>query len=111
MNPWFRRFLYGIIVIIWLAIMCFPIFAFTLALRGQISIGGNERNSLRVFLVQDDAFQGIVIQRTRPLRDRPSCYRTTVNYLLWQGHSSDLNVEYCTCIDANTNLSSPVPAC
>lgn len=96
MKRWPRRFGYVLIVIIWLMVMCFPTFAFTLARNGQIEVGSH----LRFFMVQEENADGIGVEWTRPLPGQPSCAKTSVTYLLWENDGGqNQNVTYCQCGD------------
>ena len=105
MKRWLRRFGYLLIIIIWLMIMCFPTFAFTLAMREQIQVGSNPRTHLRIFLVLEEDADGIGVEWARPLLGN-DCTQTSVIYLLWEGNGSDQNVSFCQCFDPN---GAPLP--
>ncbi len=101
MNRWLRRFLYLIVVMVWLIVMSLPILAFSLAGKGELQLG----EDARLFLIQEDEVEGIGLQWTRPFRQQPSCTRTTVTYLMWEGRSE--NTVYCQCYDKQTGAMRP----
>jgi hypothetical protein len=101
MKPLGRRIAYVGIVLLWLAIMCLPIFAFVLATQGQVQVGNSFR--LRVFLLQDVSAQGIGVEWSRPFNGEQNCARTTVRYLIWEGEGTGQNTEYCYCSDPETD--------
>lgn len=108
MKRWLRRFGYLFFVIFWLMIMCFPTFAFTLAMREQIQVGNIDSSHLRVFMVVEEDTNGIGIELTRPLLSQASCQKTSVGYLLWEGGKNNQNVSYCQCFDPETDAPLPV---
>ncbi len=115
MKRWLRRFGYLLFVIIWLMVMCFPTFAFVLAMNGQIEVGSNPRNHVRFFMVSEEDADGIGVEWTRPLRSplpgQPTCAKTSVIYLLWEGGGQNQNVTYCQCVDPATGASLPSNGC
>ncbi len=108
MKRWLRRFLYLLIVLIWIAIMSLPFLAVMVAARGQVQLGDDTGRHLRIFLVQQRGAAGIGIENQRPLRQSTDCTKTTVTYLLWEGTGE--NASYCQCIDSNTGANLPVDA-
>lgn len=107
MKPWLKRFGYLIIIILWLIVMCFPTFAFTLAMNDQIEIGRNTGTHLRFFMVTEEEASGIGMELTRPLLGQTSCRQTTVAYLLWEGRQSGQNATFCQCMDPQTGIALP----
>lgn len=107
MKRWLRRFGYLLFVIIWLMIMCFPTFAFTLAMRQQLQLGGSPGNHLRFFLVQEEQADGIGVEWARPLLGQPGCTKTSINYLFWEGDAANQNVSFCQCVDPQTKVPLP----
>jgi hypothetical protein len=105
MNPWLRRLLYGVIFIIWLVVMSFPVFAFLLATQGEIQFGNEPRSHLRLFLLQEPDVGGIGVEWTRSFLRQPTCSQTTVTYVLWEGEGD--NVSFCHCYDALTGELLP----
>lgn len=95
MRTWLRRFALLLFVIIWLLAMSFPFLAFSLAARGELQFGDNPQRHTRVFLVRGEGIEGVAVERTRPLPDLPTCARTTLTYLMWEGEGD--NVSYCQC--------------
>jgi len=93
-----RRLGYFAVVLIWLVIMCLPALALGIAIKGEVSIGANERGHVRTFLVQDEGIEGIAFEWARTHGGDPQCLDTSVRYILWEGKSSEINVDYCTCI-------------
>ena len=105
MNTWPRfigRFLF---VLIWLFFISLPIFAFVLAARPQIRIGGDERSYLRIFLLQEKDAEGVGVELTRPFSTNPSCSQTYVRFFMWTG--TPKNVTFCQCFDLQTNDNLP----
>jgi len=97
-QKWLRRFFYLVIVIIWLAVAAFPFLAFGIASQGELRFGNQSERQLRLFLVQEDAAQGIGVEWRRPYPNQPACTRTSVSYLLWEGEGQ--NTTYCQCVPA-----------
>ncbi len=91
MKHWLRRFLYLVVVVLWLAVMSFPILAFSLAGKGELRFG----EDVRLFMVQEEGAEGVGLEWTRPFSPKPSCTRTTVTYLMWEGVAE--NTTYCQC--------------
>ena len=97
-----RRLIYLLILILWAVIMCFPVLAFTVAIRGHVEFG----NTLRIFLVQEDS-QGLGIQWNRSDTDQEECIRSSVRYFFWDGDERSQNVDFCRCYD-NGEINSLV---
>ena len=106
MNRWLRRLLYFFVVVVWLAVMSFPLVAAILAVRGEIQLGDDPRSHLRLFLVQERQAQGVGVEWTRPVSKRASCSQSSVSYLLWEGEAE--NVVYCQCYDEGGAVTSTV---
>jgi hypothetical protein len=102
MNPWLRRVLILLFVLVWLAILSLPLLAFTLASRQQIQLG----STARIFLIQEKEAEGIGVEWQRPYRPQPNCSQTSVRYLMWVGETE--NTTYCHCIDAQTGFATAV---
>lgn len=105
MKRWLRRLGYLIVVIIWLVVMAFPIFAFTLAGRGEMMFGEAAGSHVRLFLLREPDAEGIGVEWTRPYRPQPACTRTSVIYVMWQGRSQ--NTSYCQCFDESSGAVLP----
>ena len=105
MKRWLRRLSYLIIVIVWLLVMAFPIFAFTLAGRGEMTFGDTAGSHVRLFLLREADVEGVGVEWTRPLRSQPTCTHTSVTYFLWQGQNQ--NTHYCQCFDKNSGQALP----
>lgn len=108
MKQWLRRFGYLLFLVIWLMVICFPTFAFMLAMNGEITLGGGPRHHLRFFMVQEEAADGIAVEWARPLLRQSNCAKTSVVYLLWEGRQDNQNVSFCHCYDAATEAPLPV---
>lgn len=106
MNPWLRRILYLLVLIIWFVIMTFPFFAVFLASRGEIQLGHDTQQHVRIFLIQERNAEGIGIERVRPLPDTQTCTQTHVQYIMWAGKGE--NVIYCQCADTSTETTLPI---
>ena len=84
-----------------------------MATRGEIQLGRDAHNHLRLFLIQELEAEGVGVEWTRPTGGQPACSQSTVRYFLWEGDGE--NVSYCTCYDPLTGdflsaVSSPCPA-
>jgi hypothetical protein len=95
MKRWLRRLGYLTIVIVWLVVMAFPIFAFTLAGRGELMFGEAAGSHVRLFLLREPDAEGVGVVWTRPYRSNPDCTQTSVTYIMWEGDSE--NTRYCQC--------------
>ena len=107
MKRWLRRFGYLVIVIVWLMIMCFPTFAFSLAMNEQLQLGSMEGNHLRFFMVNEEAGDGVGVELTRPMLFS-DCRKTSVTYRRWEGSSLQQSASFCQCFDATTGDPLPV---
>lgn len=101
MKRWLRRLGYLLIVVVWLVVMAFPIFAFTLAGRGELTFGDTAGNHVRLFLLREPDAEGVGLVWTRPYRANAACTQTSVTYIMWEGQSE--NTRYCQC-GAEENL-------
>jgi hypothetical protein len=114
MRQWSRRAGYLLVVLLWLIFVSLPVVAFFLATQGQVEIGGNNSN-LRLFLIQDTDTQGLGLQWTRPFDnsnlESAECAQTSLRYFLWEGDASGQNVNYCQCVDSQSQDPLPVDAC
>jgi len=111
MNPWLRRILYLLVIIVWLLIISLPFFSFALAARSQIQVGSTEGDHVRIFLIQEKDAEGIGLEITRSTDYEPNCIQTSVRYFMWKGYPED--VTYCQCMDPDTGkaLSATSGAC
>ena len=107
MKPWLRRSLYLLIVLVWLLVMAFPVFAVVLASRGEIQLGDDSANNSRIFLVQETDAEGIGIQTMRQKGTDPLCSETTVTYLMWEGEGE--NSRFCSCTGSGESFSGRCP--
>jgi hypothetical protein len=105
MKQWLRRLGYLIIVIIWLLVMAFPIFAFTLAGRGELTFGDATGSHVRLFLLREPDVEGVGVEWTRPYRPQPTCTRTNITYIMWEGRNE--NTSYCQCFDEISGAALP----
>ncbi|MCP4360341.1 MAG: hypothetical protein GY796_20225 [Chloroflexi bacterium] len=110
MKRWLRRFAYLLFVIFWLMIICFPTFAFTLAMREQIQLGGNSGSHVRFFLVRGEDSDGIGLELARPMLSESNCTKISITYLFWEGRTADQNTSFCQCFDPQTRAPLPVKA-
>jgi hypothetical protein len=111
-RKWLRRIGYTGGCLIWLAIMCLPLFAVALAMRGELAWQRGEFVEDRVWLIQEADQRGVGYSSARVTRneepvDGPICVRTRVLFVLWQGSAEP--VEYCECYAAGTH--DPAGAC
>jgi hypothetical protein len=102
-----RRAAYVIATVVWLVLMTLPILAFILAARGEIMLGDDPGSNVRLFMVNEDELHGIGLQRTSEINFGEDCYRTSVDYLLWEGDASEQDIDFCTCYDLDTGYASP----
>lgn len=91
-----RRLLYALLLLVWLVIMLFPVFAVVLAARQQIQIGDDPQSHLRLFLVQEPDARGVGLEWARP-SGTAGCAQTRLAYLLWRGEGQ--NARFCSCYD------------
>ncbi|MGD8583935.1 MAG: hypothetical protein PVH65_02975 [Chloroflexota bacterium] len=101
-----RRLVYLIVIILFLVVMTLPIFAFVLAARGELMIGSDQGNYLRLFMVNTDQAEGIGLQRVRQSAASEGCQQGSVRYFLWEGQSRELNADYCTCFKADSGTET-----
>lgn len=98
MKGCLRRFVYLLIVIVWLLIMSVPVLAVMLATQREVQIGDTQRH-FRLFLIQESDSEGISVDLTRPAGGGRRCAQSNVIYLMWKG--SGENTVYCQCYDEN----------
>lgn len=106
MRRWPKYLGCTLILLVWLFFVTLPFFAFTLAARQEIAVGGAQ-NHIRVFLLQEKESEGIGLEITRPFSGTPSCTTTSVNYFMWVGEPQ--NVTYCLCGDVQNGQAQPAP--
>lgn len=106
MKAWLRRILYLLLILLWLVLVLFPLGAFLLASRGELQLGSDPKNHVRIFLLQEDRAQGVAVEWMRPSQAAPDCHQSSVSYLLWEGDGE--NVVYCQCSDSQTGELKPV---
>jgi hypothetical protein len=94
-----RRLGYISVALIWLMIMCLPILAFVLAIRGELKLGNQEKSHVRLFMVKGAEEDGLGIEWSRKSDISSDCLRSSVRYLLWDGDAEDFNVDYCQCFE------------
>jgi hypothetical protein len=111
MKKWFRRLAYFFIVIVWLALMSFPLFAFFLATSGEIMIGSLQESHLRLFLINSEGHQGLGLERSRRASGQDDCYLIEVKYLLWEGKEPGQNTDYCICNDSDAGFAAQPVSC
>jgi len=100
MKRWFRRVVYLVVLFIWFVLISLPFFAVLVAARGEVHVG-----SARVFLLQEVDLQGVGLEWERPFPHHPSCTKTTVHYLMWEGQAE--NTAFCLCADNDNTQCSP----
>jgi hypothetical protein len=96
-NTWIRRLGYAAVLLVWLIVMAFPVFAFIMATKEEIQVGDPQGNHLRVFLLMEQDSQGIGLEFSRMSGHEEGCYQSSVRYFLWEG--SGENATFCQCID------------
>ncbi len=99
MNQSRKRLGIILFLLLWFFLVSLPALAFILATRGQLQLG-DEYNHLRVFMLQENAAEGIGIEIVRPFRSVPTCTQSNVRYFMWVGDPE--NVTFCQCYDAET---------
>jgi hypothetical protein len=111
MNPWLRRIVYLLVILVWLILMSLPLFSFVLAARNQIQMGSTEGNHIRIFLVQEKDAEGLGLEIKSLDSTNPGCAETSVRYFMWAGKPE--NVTFCQCVDPATGdaLSAIQGAC
>ena len=105
-----RRLSYLLVLMAWIALMTLPLLAFLLAARGELMVGDDQGSNVRLFLVNSDEAKGIGIQRVRK-SSQEDCFQGSVRYLLWEGQDSNLNVDYCTCVDPASGFATVSDDC
>ncbi len=108
MKKWLRRFGMILFLIVWLMIMCFPTFAFTLSRQQQIQLGNIDGSHLRIFLLIEGESDGIGFELSRPFLNKSGCLKTSLAYFFWEGGQSGQNTTFCQCYDPATNEPLPV---
>jgi hypothetical protein len=106
-----RPLAFFIVILVWLFVMSLPVLAFLIATRGEIQLGTDAKNSLRLFLVHEDDVQGLGLEWSKPHGRSGECTKTTVRYLLWEGSEPGQGVEYCRCFDAASGLPGESRPC
>ena len=90
----------------WLCVMTVPLFAFILAMKGELTWRRGAFVEDRVWLVNAESggapagASGLGYSATRPISNASApqgvlCARTQVYFILWRGRSE--NVAYCEC--------------
>ena len=105
MKRWLRRLVYLLVVIIWLLVMAFPIFAFVLSGRGEMMFGDQAGSHVRLFLLREPDVEGVGVEWTRPYRPQTGCTQTRITYIMWEGQSE--NTSYCQCFDPQQGTAVP----
>ncbi len=100
MKIWLRRIGYLLVILVWLVIMAFPITAFVLSTRGEINLGSNPRQHVRLFMVQEEDTNGVGMEWARPSGRNRECTLTSINYFLWDGQGEPTS--FCQCYDPAT---------
>jgi hypothetical protein len=111
MKRWFLRLALVTFALIWLFFACFPPLALILAVNDEIMIGQEHRSHFRLFMVSSDEHRGVGIEWSRRISERSDCYRSNVNFLLWEGDVGGQNVKFCHCLDQVNGLPEPLPMC
>lgn len=108
MNRWLKRIGYLFLLLLWLAVMAFPTFAFLLATKGELRLGDEPRSHVRFFMVQEENTNGVGMEWVRAAGRVENCTRTTLRYFLWDGGDAGQNVSFCQCYDPLTNAPLPL---
>ena len=107
-----RRLGYISAVLIWLLVMCLPVLAFVLAIRGELKLGDLQETHIRIFMVQGDEQSGLGVEWSRRTNDNADCLKSSLRYLLWAGDGEAVNVDYCQCfknIEGQAVYDGPCP--
>jgi hypothetical protein len=99
----FRSLGYGVLIVVWLAVMLLPCAAFALAARGELE-WQRGADSDRIWLIQERDEKGIGYHSQRLLSGEatgPACVRSSVRFFLWEGSAEGENNDYCECTDAS----------
>lgn len=107
MRTWLRRLSYLLFVFVWLAVMIFPIVAFSLVNNDTLQ-WGDERQHIRLFMAHGDDVEGVGLEWTRPIPGT-MCTQSSLNYLTWVGEGE--NARYCQCYDGEEVVSAGPNAC
>jgi len=108
-----RRLAYSCGCLLWLGLLCLPLFVFVLAVQGEMNWQRGEFASDRVWLIREVDQRGVgyssarVISNEEPAAGGPICVRTRVIFLLWRGSAEP--VAYCECYTAG--LHEPAGEC
>jgi hypothetical protein len=95
------------------AVACLA-FILQLTLRGDITLGQGSANETRLWLIREDANQGLGLSRTRTLFSvgaRAPCTETDVRFLLWRSDVDYPPVTACRCAspDGDVQRDGPCP--
>lgn len=111
MKRLYRYPLTIIFILAWLVVMIFPLFSLILVIRGEIMVGSEQDSHLRIFMVNAEDQNGVAVEWSRRINDNEDCLRTDVNFLLWEGSDSGLDVAYCSCFDSLGHLVEQTSTC
>lgn len=96
----FRNLGYTAAIIVWLAVMLLPCFAFALIARGELEWRRGE-DSDRVWLIQERDEKGLGYESQRLFQTDATtgaaCIKTSVRFFLWEGSQNAQNADYCEC--------------
>jgi len=106
-----RRLIYFLIVFIWLVLMSLPVMAFVLATQGEIMLGSDDGSNLRLFMINEDAAEGVGMQRVKRAGTDRQCLQTSVRYYLWKGQDNAFSTDFCTCFDSDTGYAEASAGC
>ncbi|HUN22615.1 MAG TPA: hypothetical protein PK299_05700 [Anaerolineales bacterium] len=110
-TPLKNRFGCTLVFIIWILLLCLPMFGFMLALKGELRLNLGEFRQ-RVWLIQDSENNGVGWQSESPARAsllEATCQEIRVQYFFWQGGESNANAHYCTCEREGVDMPPQCP--
>lgn len=102
-RRWRRRFTYIVVTLIWLFLISLPTLTFLLAARQQLQVGQDDRNHVRLFVIQESFAEGIGLEWVRPSPAVENCTQTSVRYFMWVGEAE--NVFFCQCFDPQSQAA------
>lgn len=97
---------------LWVILMCLPLMAFVLAVKGEVKLGNQAKSHVRIFMVQGEKEDGLGIEYSRRVTENAECFRSSIRYLLWNGEAEKVNADYCQCFayqEGRMINSSPCP--
>lgn len=105
-ERWLKRVGAGVGCLLWFIVMCLPLFAFVLAVRGEMTWKRGEFTEDRIWLIQEIEEQGLGWSSAHVISNHeanggPICVQTTVRFLMWKGTAE--GAAYCECYAAGSH--------